>query len=786
MGWTLTRLDTNGRAVSVTHYAGSGLPSAFGGSNSSTTGAATTAYSGYTTTVTDEAGVTRASQADGLGRLKQVTENGSITTTYAYDALDDLTGVTQPADGTHSSGESRSFSYSSLKLLTSATNPENATISYTYDANGNLATRTQAGVTTSYAYDALDELTGKTYSAGTTPAASFGYTKGWKMSESSGSTSTSFTYEGLGRLQTSTQTTSGTAYPFQYTWNLADGLKTETYPSGRVVTTSRDVHGRPSQVTGSLGGGNVTYANSLQYATTGAMTQWTGGDGLTRTFGYNARLQVTSVTAGSLLTLGIGYSATSNNGNVTSKTITRPGISVSQTFGYGDGMGRLTSAAEGSNWTQTYQYDVEGNRALYAGSSVIASGLTPQTSSTSSVPYNDANQWGGAGYTNGNLTSLSGQTMTYDNEQRLAQWLTSGPPTTTVTFSYDANGRRTAQTVGSATTVYVYDGTGALAAEYGITAPMGTMYLTADQLGSTRLVTDGSGNAVGCHDYLPFGEEIPQGWGRVSVACYGTSGDVDLRFTGQVRDSNTGLDYFGARYMSSAQGRFTSPDPITGTPLHIINPQRWNMYAYVVNNPLAFIDPSGMDAIAVNFSKEIPLGGHEGIISVHADGTAEYARFGPVGGSKPFGEGQVDTQNLNPVQFGSDGLPTDAAYKALTQQVAGFEHQDPSTVRMNYFKTSEADTLALDAWIKRIKDASNRRQAPTYDVTRQNCATFCIVGLIQGNAIQNRGISLIPNRLFDLLSGVSTENYSNGQRTPKEVITEKICYTDENGKQVCQ
>ena len=257
-------------------------------------------------------------------------------------------------------------------------------------------------------------------------------------------------------------------------------------------------------------------------------------------------------------------------------------------------------------------------------------------------------------------------------------------------------------------------------------------------------------------------------------------------FTGKERDAETGLDYFGARYLSSAQGRFTSPDPITGTPLHIINPQRWNMYAYAVNNPLTYTDPDGRDAIAVNFTKEVPLGGHEGIISVHANGTAEYARFGPVGGSKPFGAGQVDRYDLQPVQFGSDGLPTDASYRALAQQVAQKEGQDPSTVRMNYFKTSEADTLALDAWIKRMKDASDRRQAPYYDVTRQNCATFCIAGLIQGNAIENRNISIIPNRLFDLLSLISTENYSNGQRTPKEKVTSKICYLDENGKQVCQ
>jgi len=63
-------------------------------------------------------------------------------------------------------------------------------------------------------------------------------------------------------------------------------------------------------------------------------------------------------------------------------------------------------------------------------------------------------------------------------------------------------------------------------------------------------------------------------------------------FTGKERDAETGLDYFGARYMSSAQGRFTSPDaPFADQ--HPEDPQSWNLYAYGRNNPLQFIDPSG-------------------------------------------------------------------------------------------------------------------------------------------------------------------------------------------------
>ena len=62
-------------------------------------------------------------------------------------------------------------------------------------------------------------------------------------------------------------------------------------------------------------------------------------------------------------------------------------------------------------------------------------------------------------------------------------------------------------------------------------------------------------------------------------------------FTGKERDTETGLDSFGARYFSGAQGRFASTDPLDGW---AVDPQSWNEYAYARNNPLLYTDPSGM------------------------------------------------------------------------------------------------------------------------------------------------------------------------------------------------
>jgi RHS repeat-associated protein len=68
-------------------------------------------------------------------------------------------------------------------------------------------------------------------------------------------------------------------------------------------------------------------------------------------------------------------------------------------------------------------------------------------------------------------------------------------------------------------------------------------------------------------------------------------------FTGKERDSESNLDYFGARYFSSTIGRFMSPDPSGLTYADPANPQSLNLYSYVQNNPLKFINPRGMACV---------------------------------------------------------------------------------------------------------------------------------------------------------------------------------------------
>ncbi len=108
-----------------------------------------------------------------------------------------------------------------------------------------------------------------------------------------------------------------------------------------------------------------------------------------------------------------------------------------------------------------------------------------------------------------------------------------------------------------------------------------TTYYHGDYLGSARLLSSENGYPVWQAAYLPFGQE----WNpQITVNNY--------KFTGKERDPESGLDNFIARYNSSSLGRFMSPDPDNAGAIDE-DPQTWNAYSYVRNNPLRYTDPDG-------------------------------------------------------------------------------------------------------------------------------------------------------------------------------------------------
>ena len=188
-------------------------------------------------------------------------------------------------------------------------------------------------------------------------------------------------------------------------------------------------------------------------------------------------------------------------------------------------------------------------------------------------------------------------TYTYDAENRILK-VDGG---STAVYLYNENGEQVRKSTGSTFTEYFYRANGEVDCDYNGTlcttqyiyagnklianhTTSTTEFVHSDALGSTRLVTAVNQSVLDNLDYLPFGQQIAGG----SVTTH--------KFTGKERDTETGDDYFGARYNASSMGRFMSPDPTNWGAINE-SPQTWNAYSYVANNPLNATDPDGLDCV---------------------------------------------------------------------------------------------------------------------------------------------------------------------------------------------
>jgi RHS repeat-associated protein len=130
--------------------------------------------------------------------------------------------------------------------------------------------------------------------------------------------------------------------------------------------------------------------------------------------------------------------------------------------------------------------------------------------------------------------------------------------------------------------------------------PGGRRHFHTDHLGTPRLITDDNGHRISEHDYFPFGVEATP-LRQETLPVNGFNREEPMKFTGHERDFNIGtssensnyLDYMHARYYSPTVGRFLSVDPVLDTKVAMTNPQGWNRYAYVRNNPMRWTDPTG-------------------------------------------------------------------------------------------------------------------------------------------------------------------------------------------------
>jgi len=595
---------------------------------------------GTTTTVTNERGCQIRTKTDFLGRLVEASElNPSLGSgfynkvTYTYDELDRLTMVTH-SDTTETKSQWRTYGYDGYARLQNEVTPEGGSVSYTYKPNDLMETvSNQRGLVATYTYNTRNLVTGVSYNdGGATPSASFGYDDwGSRNQMTDGQGTMTYTYNAYRQLQSESRTFTnlpGETYTLNYSYNLADQVTQVNH-----YTTSWSK--------------NVNYGYNYAGAITGIGTNLIGTDpntttNVTNSTTYRGSGKVKSISYGNGRNLALGYSdqrqflssmtvkRTDGSDPIINQTYTYyPNGSLQQltdnydpayttTYSY-DAYDRLTSASAPA-FSRSYSYDEWGNLRTVSG----AGGESPNytinyATNGSGAPTNQiSNVNGTLSYTYdaaGNLTNEGATVYTYDAANRLK---TANPGNWLSSYYYDGDGKRVRRDVPNLTPLYyvwssvlkqvalevranytlvrayVYMGKKLVAVQnYD-----GVFYwVHPDHLGSGHMLTRTDGSL----DYR--GEFDPHGQILVSWVAPGGSA-ISRMFTGYERDGATNLDNAQARMYNQNRGRFLQADPLGSgyqgqSPQALASanqqkPESLNRYSYVQNDPVNFVDPSGL------------------------------------------------------------------------------------------------------------------------------------------------------------------------------------------------
>ncbi len=552
-----------------------------------------------------------------------------VGTFYKYDVLGNLTQVIQGV-------QTRTYTYDGLSRVTSVTTPEAGTVNLFYMPVGgglcsgdpaNVCRKVDArGITTTYAYDAMNRLTGKSYSDGT-PSVVYTYDQGGAPAFAlgrltqmvDGSGSETYTFDASGRALQVAKVVGGSTFVTSFQYNFTGAIARITYPSGRIVEQAYDNVGRLCVVAAQTSGcANSTgpYAADYAYSPAGNVTGFNYGNAVTASFTYSSdRLRLTSLNyakAGqSLFRQEYWYrqdattcptGSAGDNGQIQCITdLVDAGRTQRYTY---DSLGRLSTASTAGStnypqWGLAWNYDRYNNRL----SQSQTAGSPPSNSLSFANPGGaQTNRPDGYSFDSaGNMLNDGNNTLVYDAENRVTS--SANQFFGTHKYVYDGNNLRVRKctpncTSPTASTVYIFSGAMPIA-EYdngaAANAPSReyvygrgqllatisggtTTYHHPDHL-SVRLSTDSGGNKIGEQGHYPYGE-----------AWYAASSTTKFFFTSYQRDGESGNDYAMARFYISRFGRFCSADPVGGSPL---DPQSWNRYAYVRNDPVNMTDPSG-------------------------------------------------------------------------------------------------------------------------------------------------------------------------------------------------
>lgn len=334
---------------------------------------------------------------DALDRLTQQTRPDNTTIQYAYDAQGNLATVTDPRENI------TEYLYDGFGDQIQLNSPDTGETVYKYDSAGNMIERIDArNVVTQFVYDALNRQTAVIYPNAPAenityiydqPDTDFSLGRLTQVTDKSGVTD--LNYDHRGNTVEDTRTIGGITYTTDYRYTLNDEISTITYPTGRVVSLGRDTHQQISSIAAIMAGSPEIIASAVSHQPFGPVYQFTAGNGLTTQKNRDLDYRITDINTTNntnVFNMAFQYDAFNNVTDITRLDTTR-----NQSFIY-DELDRLTQAT-GPFGTLDYSYDPNGNRTTLTANTGLAEAYTVDGTSnqllenTVTGPQNNAITW---------------------------------------------------------------------------------------------------------------------------------------------------------------------------------------------------------------------------------------------------------------------------------------------------------------------------------------------------------------------------------------------------------
>lgn len=558
---------------------------------------------GQVVATVDPLGRTSRVQRDARGRPVQVTDPANGTTRFEYDVLGRPTAVTDPRS------VRTTYAYDGMGSLLQIGSPDAGTTYNTFDVGGLLVnSRDALNHLTTYGYDAAYRLSSVTYADSS--GATYTYDQGANgvgrltgVTDPSGTTS--FAYDGQGRVLSRQSTVAGRPLAVQYAYDASGRLAEMVYPSGARVDYAYGSDGRVQQL--SVNG--TVMISSVAYDGTGAVLAWhfANGQQVVRAFDLAGRPTQNAL-----------YGISSDDGDRITRLAPTALNAVQRTkqFAY-DTLDRLTGMSDGRS-PMSYSYDANGNRLSDSdGSTANSYAIDPNSNRVLSLTSSNGGKLSFGYDADGHVTSRGSTSLLYNTAGQL---VSAGIPS----YAYNAWGQRVRKsglsfddtagdlyvnrsgvsTSDSKQRLYAYGAAGEMLGEYFgngsrieetvhfaggpalVLKGSQVFFVIADHLGTPRQIADRQGRTVWYWETATFGSSTPVQSNPAITPQ--SSFSYNLRFPGQYYDAESGLLYNWHRYYDAQTGRYMQSDPIglAGGP---------NAYGYADGNPVSIGDFRGLD-----------------------------------------------------------------------------------------------------------------------------------------------------------------------------------------------